>query len=69
MNPKYFTSIYVRGLPFSSAFKYITWITFLLILSFKEYGVKEDELQGILNYLLTTHEVNKLATCFQEAFE
>lgn len=30
-----------------------------IIVLFQDYGVKEDELQSILNYLLTIHEVTK----------
>lgn len=31
---------------------------------FQDQGVKEDELQSILNYLLTTHEVH-VTSCYE----
>lgn len=34
---------------------------------FQDRGVKEDELQSILNYLLTIHEVHKGALLFQNS--
>lgn len=39
-----------------------------LVLSWQDYGVKEDELQSILNYLLTMHEVQCPALLLSHAW-
>nr|XP_010966797.1 lipopolysaccharide-responsive and beige-like anchor protein isoform X2 [Camelus bactrianus] len=71
VNPQDRSGITPKGLGISSASIYyvLNMATFLLMfikqLVMKDSGVKEDELQAILNYLLTMHEDDNLMDVLQ----
>ncbi|XP_073432355.1 lipopolysaccharide-responsive and beige-like anchor protein isoform X2 [Dendrobates tinctorius] len=71
VNPQDRSGIIPKGLdgPRPSQKEVLTLRAFLLIfikqLVMKDYGVKEDELQAILNYLLTIHEDDNLMDVLQ----
>ncbi|KAM3937835.1 lipopolysaccharide-responsive and beige-like anchor protein isoform 1-T1 [Leptodactylus fuscus] len=71
VNPQDRSGIVPKGLdgPRPNSKEVLTLRAFLLIfikqLVMKDYGVKEDELQAILNYLLTMHEDDNLMDVLQ----